>query len=39
MKDVIHHLKKKNGYTAHTVDVYSLEDDVTPAVKNVIKKA
>lgn len=28
--------KKKNGYTVHTVDVFSLEDDETPAVKNVM---
>ncbi|CEI88206.1 Putative Piso0_002612 protein [Rhizopus microsporus] len=26
----------KNGYTVHTVDVYSLENDQTPAVKNAL---
>ncbi|CEG72593.1 hypothetical protein RMATCC62417_08126 [Rhizopus microsporus] len=28
--------REKNGYTVHTVDVYSLENDQTPAVKNAL---
>ncbi|KAL9540362.1 hypothetical protein MBANPS3_009726 [Mucor bainieri] len=28
--------REKNGYTVHTVDVYSLEDDETPAVRNAL---
>lgn len=27
--------REKNGYTVHTVDVYSEYDDTVPAVKNV----
>ncbi|GAN05179.1 cation transport regulator-like protein 2-like isoform X1 [Mucor ambiguus] len=29
-------LMQKNGYTVHTVDVYSLEDEETPAVRNAM---
>ncbi|KAK4515443.1 uncharacterized protein ATC70_010389 [Mucor velutinosus] len=28
--------REKNGYTVHTVDVFSLEDDETPAVRNAL---
>ncbi|KAI9282629.1 ChaC-like protein [Sporodiniella umbellata] len=28
--------REKNGYTVHTVDVYSLENDAIPAVKNAL---
>ncbi|CEG84061.1 hypothetical protein RMATCC62417_17914 [Rhizopus microsporus] len=28
--------REKNGYTVHTVDVYSLEDDQIPVVKNAL---
>ncbi|CAO3624338.1 unnamed protein product [Mucor fragilis] len=28
--------REKNGYTVHTVDVFSLEDDQTPAVRNAL---
>lgn len=28
--------REKNGYTVHTVDVYSEEDDTVPAVKNAM---